>query len=45
MMRTQVYTFKYRTKHGFSPVSFHTSGDVIGEAGGKKPLSWRRKMA
>jgi hypothetical protein len=41
-----VLGFKYRTKLGFSPVSFHTSGHVIGEAGKKKkPLSWRRKTA
>jgi hypothetical protein len=36
---------KYRTKLGFSPVSFHTSGHVIGETGEKTPLPWRRKTA
>jgi hypothetical protein len=40
-----VLRFKYRTKLGFSPVSFHTSGHVIGEAGKKNPLSWRPKTA
>ncbi len=33
-----VLRFKYRTKLGFSPVSFHTSGHVIGEAGKKENL-------
>jgi hypothetical protein len=40
-----VLRFKYRKKLGFSPVSFDTSGHVIGEAGKKKPLSWRGKTA
>jgi hypothetical protein len=40
-----VLRFKYQKKLGLSPVSFHTSGHVIGEAGKKNPLSWRRKTA